>query len=100
MVGEKEQISGVTANNFRNPVDYTIVYADGHEKTFRVDVTNFTGLPVLFISTENQAPINSRDDYVKGSVYLDGAGIFDDLSASMKIKGRGNSTWGMPKKTL
>ncbi|NLV18286.1 MAG: hypothetical protein GXY51_02210 [Bacteroidetes bacterium] len=98
LVGEKEQISGVTANNFRNPVDYTIVYADGHEKTFRVDVTNFTGLPVLFISTENQAPINSRDDYVKGSVYLDGAGIFDDLSASMKIKGRGNSTWGMPKK--
>ena len=38
--------------------------------------------------------IDSKDDYVKGTVSIDGGGSFESLSdVEMKIKGRGNSTW-------
>lgn len=57
-------------------------------------------LPVIRISSEG--PIVSKDDYVIGSISIENPDHMysdqDGFSASMKIKGRGNSTWGMPKK--
>jgi spore coat protein CotH len=97
-VGETIQISGVTANNFVEPVEYTVLHEDGSEETYTVEVTNFTGLPVLFIYTDNKEPIASKDNYVNGTIFFDGAGEFENLTAPMRIKGRGNSTWSMPKK--
>ena len=98
MVGDQIQISGVTANSFVEPIDYTVIYEDGFKVTYTVDVTNFTGLPVLFINTENKQPIDSKNTYVKGSLFFDGAGEFENLTATMRIRGRGNTTWSMPKK--
>ncbi len=46
----------------------------------------------LYISTEGGAPITSRDDYVNGSMLLDG------VTRTIEIRGRGNSTWTWPKK--
>lgn len=97
-VGETIQISGVTANNFVEPVEYTVLHEDGSEETYTVEVTNFTGLPVLFIYTDNKEPIASKDNYVNGTIFFDGAGEFENLTAPMRIKGRGNSTWSMPQK--
>lgn len=51
-----------------------------------------TGLPSLYISTENLKRIISREDYVKGSYNINGQ------MGSCKIRGRGNSTWDMKKK--
>lgn len=53
----------------------------------------------LFITTENNQNITSKDEYLKGAVTLDSdIDGFDQIGLSMRIKGRGNSTWDFPKK--
>ena len=46
----------------------------------------------MTINTAGAAPIVSRDDYVDASMLL------GDVTYAMEIRGRGNSTWGWPKK--
>lgn len=57
-------------------------------------------LPYIEINTENNVAITSKDEYVKADVSVGGTenGSFDMEQTSAKIKGRGNSTWGQPKK--
>jgi hypothetical protein len=55
-------------------------------------------LPQLDIVTTGNAPINSTDDYVAATIAIDGAGVFDDYKGTAQIRGRGNSTWNLPKK--
>ena len=53
----------------------------------------------LYIQTENNQGINSKDTYVTGTVTLDSdTDAFDQNNLTMGIKGRGNSTWEFPKK--
>lgn len=67
-----------------------------------VDPVKEYKIPVIHIDTEGKAPIVSKDDYVNGTIKVeDPCAYFSDVKefeAPMKIKGRGNSTWGMPKK--
>ena len=59
-------------------------------------------IPIIWIDTDGAAPIRDKDNYVNGTIKVsDPKGYFSDVKefeARMKIKGRGNSTWGMPKK--
>lgn len=63
-------------------------------------------LPVMYISTENNVPITSKEEYVQGSYYVDPMGNEDckasgtkDEPLALQIKGRGNWTWtGFNKK--
>ena len=51
------------------------------------------GVPAqLVVATDGGAPILNRDDYVTGTLTLDG------VTHPLEIKGRGNSTWNFPKK--
>lgn len=71
---------------------------------FAIEVKNVltnTGLPVIYINTQNGAPIVSREDYLKMNIKvtsdnpeynLDHTGFEDE------IRGRGNATWSSPKK--
>lgn len=56
-------------------------------------------LPVLRITTENLAPVVSKETYINAQMTLDSnvAGTAP-LASGLQIRGRGNSTWGMPKK--
>lgn len=56
--------------------------------------------PILTITTAGGAPVTSKEVYVNGHVSLNpnGSSAAFALEADMKIKGRGNSTWGLPKK--
>ena len=71
---------------------------------FRIVGQNFenlpkTGLPIVVINTPNSVPINSKDEYVAGSmISVINDDMTFDLQGEMKIKGRGNTTWMMPKK--
>lgn len=63
-------------------------------------VTPSGSLPVMYINTENEAPILSKEDYIKGSYYLDAMGIeglkdFGSVTDQLplQIRGRGNYTW-------
>lgn len=98
-VGGVEQQSGVTANDFRGDVRYT-VYTGSRKNEYTVRITNFTGLPVMWIETPGNQPITSKEDWLAGSTLsIDGAGRFADMqTVAMSIRGRGNSTWGWPKK--
>jgi beta-glucanase (GH16 family) len=98
-VADIEQTSGSTANDFTELVEYKVSKANGVSKTYTVDLTKFTGLPIVNIQTDNNLPIESKDDYITGTVTIDGGRGFEDLASTvMEIRGRGNSTWQFPKK--
>ncbi len=69
--------------------------------------TTYSGtLPVMFINTENGAPIVSKEDYINATYYLDNMGLSayesfgsKDAPLPLEIRGRGNYTWtGFDKK--
>lgn len=57
-----------------------------------------TNLAQIDFDTNGSVPIVSKDDYVEGVLTVNGQPEFDDLLIDAKIRGRGNSTWGLPKK--
>jgi beta-glucanase (GH16 family) len=98
-VADVEQTSGSTANDFTELVEYKVSKANGVSKTYTIDLTKFTGLPIVNIQTDGNLPIESKDDYITGTVTIDGGRGFNDLDSTiMEIRGRGNSTWVNPKK--
>jgi len=57
-----------------------------------------TGLPLIIIDTPDHQPIVSKDEWMadaRMSIYEVSGNL--DYSGSLSIKGRGNSTWGLPK---
>ena len=95
----KEQVSGVTVNSFDKPVVYTVVAEDGTKVNYTVTVTNkSSGIPSVYINTEGGAPILDKENYVEATIKIDGDGKYDNFEGKTSIRGRGNSTWGMPKK--
>ena len=93
--------SDETQIDFKTPIKLT-VSNQGKTKDYTVYVHSFTGLPVLWIETEGRKDITSKDDYLNAHLKLvedvrtrSAGGVTE---ADVKIKGRGNSTWGMPKK--
>ena len=56
-------------------------------------------LPVLRILTDNAVPVVSKETYLSAQMTLDSnvAGAAAVIGG-LQIRGRGNSTWGMPKK--
>lgn len=99
-VNHVEQISGVTANDFTQPVQYTVVSADGKVNTCNVSVSN-TGLPVVVIETPGAVTIPPKtEDWVAGTLIkiYTADGALDYEGAKDNIRGRGNSTWEFPKK--
>jgi hypothetical protein len=97
MVGAELQESGVSKQDFSHPLSYKVSSSKG-EADYTVNLINFTGQPVIQINTVDHVGIVSKDDYVNAHITIDGAGIYDDFDGDIKIKGRGNSTWGLPKK--
>ncbi|VEU83278.1 CotH kinase family protein [Acholeplasma hippikon] len=104
-----------TAYDFIVPLGYELFYYDviGANYKFngnRIEIINpseeitiylwakpISNLPILMIDTNN-IPILDKENYISGSVHLTNADEYEDVYASMGIRGRGNSTWSMPKK--
>jgi hypothetical protein len=99
LVNSNAQVTGESSNNFNKPVVYVASNVENSAtKSFYVEISYFTGLPRILINTNN-TPINSKEDYVEGFVTVKGGLGFEDIAMQeMKIRGRGNSTWGHPKK--
>ncbi|MDE6550971.1 MAG: CotH kinase family protein, partial [Clostridia bacterium] len=55
-------------------------------------------MPIIALDTLDDAPITSKEEYIRCSVDVIGAGQYDFIDASAKIRGRGNSTWTLDKK--
>ena len=99
-VNNVEQTTGVSGNDFNKVLTYVVFdKLNSNARTYYIEISYFTGLPRILVNTSN-TPINSKENYVEGSVTVKGGLFFDDLATQeMKIKGRGNSTWFLhPKK--
>lgn len=94
------QTSNATFNDFTSVLPYTIKTKEGKSETYNVDVTYFTGLPIISIKTDGNVGIDSKEEYVEGTVSIKGYRYATSLpQTTMKIRGRGNSTWWIhPKK--
>ena len=97
-VGNQRQLSGMVAHDFTNPVTFTYTDKNGKAKDYKIKISNFTGIPILNLTTSG--PVVSKDNYVDGSLIVNSNGKFDlqPDAIPLQIKGRGNSTWDMPKK--
>lgn len=99
LVNGKEQVSGLTINDFSSPVTYKLVSAKGKEREYQI-IFSYSGLPVVIIDTPNHATIPSKhEDWLEEATITilnpDGT---EDYSGTTSIRGRGNSTWSFPKK--
>ena len=96
-----EQKSGMTKNDFSSPVVYQFIMRNG--ETFQYTVKAeflLSAIPELTITTTDPsiAEIPSKDYYLEGTLAVNGRGGYEDYTGKTEIKGRGNSTWGYPKK--
>lgn len=93
-------VSDVTTIDFSEPVK--MVVGEGVEaKTYRVLIHAYTGLPVCWIETEGRKKIESKDEYLKAHMTIQKDVVTranNAFETDMMIKGRGNSTWLVPKK--
>lgn len=107
-----EQKSAVSRISFARDRMYTVGYAgdlilstadDGsctmqpYGRQYNVHV-NFltdtaTRVPRIDINTVGGEPISSKKYYLDAEIIIDGAGIFPSMTDSVKVKGRGNTTW-------
>ena len=69
------------------------------KKIASADLTH-SGFPVTIINTPNNQDIVSKEDYIENSlIYILQMDIMDEFCELTNVKGRGNSTWELPKKT-
>ena len=101
-VGDIKQKSGITENDFSKPVAYEVHAGDGSLKIYEVQIVLLpdvkSAVPHIYIQTDNNAPIISKEDYLLANVQIDGKGVYDDFTGRTKIRGRGNDSWNSPKK--
>ena len=96
---------GSAATGFQN---LEIVGTNGKTTNIELSIidsvqTRLTNLPVFYVNlqdyhnwTELQG---SKDDKHPATLRMEGNGMFDDLAEqTVEFRGRGNSTWNMPKK--
>ena len=58
-----------------------------------------TGLPVVYVDTQNGRPVLSKTTFVPGTLRIQGEGGYEGLDdVNCEIRGRGNTTWEWPKK--
>jgi hypothetical protein len=87
-----------TSNDFSKTVYYYFVSSNRDTFEYNVHLTYFTGLPILNIFTDHDQEIKSKEKYISGTFNLYGGKLFNNISGDLEIRGRGNTTWGVPKK--
>lgn len=100
MLDDVVQMNRSSVNDFSQIRTYTVVMDDNRQAAYSLDITSFTGLPVVYLDTAGNGAIDSKEDYIEGGFSVKGGRDFEDQDRlEMKIRGRGNSTWfSHPKK--
>lgn len=49
-------------------------------------------------TTPSYTEVPDKENYLDGTLTIEGLGVYDDFTGDVKIRGRGNSTWNMSKK--
>ncbi len=94
VINDTAQKNNILVQNFSDVQTYTVIIDDGRQIIYSVDIVVFTGLPIIYISTIGNVPINSEEDYIDGTVDIKGGLNFShEPFVDIKIRGLGNSTW-------
>ena len=74
--------------------------SDNHSSHLPIDGTEFpyTGIPRIVIETENFQAIKNRETEIPAKLQIWGEHAPESKVMDLTIRGRGNSTWGYPKK--
>ena len=97
MAGNTVLESGKTVIDASKPLTLT-AKSGGFTKEYTLTVRN-TGLPIVRIQTPNGRSITSKDIWMEGATMrIEQPDGTVEYEGSMSIRGRGNSTWGYPKK--
>lgn len=68
------------------------------KKIAAADLTH-SGLPVTIINTPNNQDITSKEEYLENTlISVFQTDVIDEFCELTNVKGRGNSTWAVPKK--
>jgi hypothetical protein len=100
-------IDGFEAESGKTEIDFTrprkvVVATSSKNKYYTIYVHSFTGLPMMYITTDGLQEVTSKEEYIGANLVLKedvktrGAG--DVIEARVNIKGRGNSSWQFSKK--
>ncbi len=85
--------------DFSSPVEYIVMNSKGNTRKYSVKVNVFTGLPIVFVETENRYVNPNKEIYVSGNIHISSTFEYpEEFDATLQFKGRGNATWGYPKK--
>lgn len=101
-----EQKSGVTVNDFTQPLKYVFTSVKGEVIEYDVSVTNyFTSLPVVYVNTGTgthiSGDITSKSEWKNAKISITGNDELDGLEeTTLQIRARGNTTLGWPKKAF
>ena len=117
-VDKVEQKSKVTRHRFDHDIVYTVTYPGyvmltvdpetsgfirvpfGREYTVHTEwlTDNGNNVPRIDIDIDGGQTVTSKDYYLHAQFRITGNGVYEDMVDSVWIKGRGNSSWGWPKK--
>lgn len=72
----------------------------GHDYTVGVNflTESATDVPRIDIDIDGGKFVTSKSTFLHANFRLSGNGVYEDLEDSVWIKGRGNTSWGWPKK--
>ena len=100
-------IDGFEAESGKTEIDFTrprtvAVAVSNKIQYYTIFVHSYTGLPLMFITTDGYKEVTSKEVYLSATMNLRedvktrAAG--DVIESRVNIKGRGNSSWKFPKK--
>ena len=88
-------VSSPTTVNLSKPVEVEANFS-GVKKSYNI-IGFYSEMPIIYVETPS--PIISKEEWIKNSsIKVFNAGEFDAVYLDVQMKGRGNSTWGQPKK--
>lgn len=95
----QEIVSGEAVLDFSNPIVLEVISESGGGNSYTIELHN-TDLPTLYIDTPNRASVESKEEWINDvSLKLyNRNGEIEYKADDSNIKGRGNSTWNLPKK--
>ena len=89
-----ENSSSLSADTFV-PSGYFTVRSEGAGYGVLVK----TGLPTVYVDTQNGKAVTSKTDFADATLRIKGEGGYEGLEeVACQIRGRGNTTWTWPKK--
>ena len=101
-----EQKSGITVNDFTQPLKYVFTSLKGEVIEYDVSVINhFTDLPVVYVNTGTgthiSGDITDKNTWKNATISITGNDELDGLEETeLQIRARGNTTLGWPKKAF